>query len=184
MAVIDLATVEQVKGYLGINSVADDALLTRLVGSASGYIQAWLNRSFGVEQYTDRVNGTGGDNLQFKNYPVTAVASVVIDGQTIPESTTPFAPGYVWDERGISLRGYAFGRGKLNVSVTYTAGFDIVPAEITQACCEMIAMRYKEKDRIGLTSKGLAGETTAYSLKDMPDSVRTILNNYKKVAPF
>ena len=47
----------------------------------------------------------------------------------------------------------------------------------------MIAMRYREKDRIGLTSKGLAGETTGYSQKDMADSTRHILSQYRKVAP-
>jgi hypothetical protein len=42
-------------------------------------------------------------------------------------------------------------------------------------------MRYREKDRIGHVSKAIGQETVAFSLKDMPDSVRTILNEYRKV---
>jgi hypothetical protein len=183
MAVVALATVEQVKGYLTINSSADDALLARLVDAASGFIQQWLNRSFGPEQYTDTVNGTGGDTLLFNNYPVTAVAGVVINGQVIPVSTSFNTPGYVWNDNSIALRGYVFVRGKMNVSLTYTAGYSNLPPEITQSCVEMVSARYREKDRIGLESKGLAGETTAYSQRDMPAPMRTILNNYRRVAP-
>lgn len=185
MAAIDLATVEQVKGYLGISSVADDALLGRLITAASGYIQRWLNREFGEQSYTDKVSGRGGTTLMFRNYPVTAVASVSVNDQPIPVSPGAFQPGYVWDETSISLRGYTFATGKLNVSVTYTAGFlaTAIPAEITQACVEMVSMRYRERDRVGLVSKGLAGETISYSQKDMQESVRTILNNWRKVVP-
>ena len=58
-----------------------------------------------------------------------------------------------------------------------------MPAEIEQACIEVIAIRYKERDRIGQVSKSIGGETVSFSQKDFPDSVRTILNNYKKVVP-
>lgn len=185
MAVIDLASVEQVKGYLGINSNVDDALLERLVKSASGYIQKWIGRQLGQGNYTMTVNGNNGDTLLFREYPVTDVASLSINGQDIPESSGASVPGFVWDDNSISLRGYTFTRGKLNVVIAYTAGYTdgSLPDDITQACIEMIAMRYREKDRIGLTSKGLAGETTGYSQKDMADSTRHILSQYRKVAP-
>ena len=185
MAAVDLATVEQVKGYLGIASVADDALLGRLITAASHYIQSWLNREFGQSTYTDRVSGTGGHTLLFRNYPVTAVSAVVLNDQAITESTSAYAAGYVWDETTISLRGHIFPWGRLNISITYTAGFapDAIPPEITQACIELVSMRYRERDRVGLSSKGLAGETISYSQKDMQDSVRTILNNWRKVVP-
>jgi hypothetical protein len=184
MAVVDLASVEQVKGYLSINTNTDDALLERLVKSASGYIQAWLNRSFGVEQYIDKLNGNDGDSVHFPNYPVLSVASVQVNNQAIPASTGVFTHGYAFDDTMLYLRNDRFWRGRLNVVITYTAGYAEIPQEITQACIEMVVMRYKEKDRIGLTSKGLAGETIGFSQKDMADSTRHILQQYRKVAPF
>lgn len=185
MAVVDLATVEQVKGYLGITSVADDALLERLVGSASAYIQKWLNRDLGSDIYIASMDGNNSDTMLLPNYPVQSVTSLTIDGQAIPLSSGPLNKGYAFDDNRIVLRGYRFTGGLLNVEVTYTAGYadGEIPADVTQACIEMIAMRYREKDRIGLSSKGLAGETTAYSQKDMADSTRHILNQYRRVAP-
>jgi len=185
MAVIDLASVEQVKGYLGINSNADDPVLERLVTSASGYIQHWLNRDLGQEAYTDTVNGNDSDTMLFRNWPVTAVTAVSINGQAIPASTSSFAPGYINDSQAVYLRGHRFTRGRLNVVITYTAGYTDanLPAEITQACIEMIALRYREKDRIGLSSKGLAGEQINFSGKDMADSTRHILEQHRKVWP-
>jgi len=180
---MNLTTVENVKGYLGITSATDDPLLDRLVSSASGYIQSWLNRSFASTSYTETFDGTGFDTRMVSNYPITAVSSVVVNGVSIPLAPNSLASGYAFAERKIVLRGYAFVSGTLNCTVTYTAGYATVPPEIGQACIEIVANRYREKDRIGLVSKGLSGETITYSQKDFPDSVRTVLNNYKKVVP-
>ena len=65
----------------------------------------------------------------------------------------------------------------------YVAGYATIPYDIRQACVELVSIRYKEKDRVGLTSKALAGETTSYNVKDMPDHVKTILKQYRNVVP-
>lgn len=180
---MDFVTVEQVKSYLGINTFADDALLARLITSSSAYIRSWINRDITQGTYTDNVNGSGGSFLTLANYPVTAVSSVMIDGQSIPQAILVTDQGYIIDDNGIALRGYRFCKGVRNISVTYTAGFATVPDDITQACIEMVSIRYKERDRVGLVSKALAGETISYSQKDMQDSVKTLLQQYKKVVP-
>jgi hypothetical protein len=180
---MNLTTIENVKGYLSISSATDDALFDRLIDSASGYIQTWLNRSFAVATYTDTFNGTGHSTYMVSNFPINTITSVIVDTVSIPLATSTLASGYSFAPRKIVLRGYAFNTGLLNCSVTYTAGFATVPPEIGQACIEMVANRYREKDRIGLISKGLSGESIAFSQKDFPDSTRTILNSYKKVIP-
>jgi len=48
---MQLATVEQVKGYLSIGNVVDDALLERMLHAASGYIQTWITRSLGPAKF-------------------------------------------------------------------------------------------------------------------------------------
>jgi hypothetical protein len=64
MALGDLTTLADVKTWLqtGHNAfpVTDDALLTRLVTSASEYIQSWLNRSIALADYFEMREGTGG----------------------------------------------------------------------------------------------------------------------------
>ena len=144
---MQLATVEQIKGYLAIGSVADDALLARMLDAASGFIQTWINRSLELQSYSALLDGNVSDTMVLRNFPIVSVAELRI------------------------------------VRVSYQAGFAAPPADLTQACIEMVSLRYREKDRVGLVSKGLAGETTAYSLKDMPESVRTLLNRYRRVVP-
>ena len=178
----DLTTLANAKQWLGITSSADDALLTRLISAASDYIQTWLNRTIASQAYSEVRDGPGGSRLMFSNYPVTAVASVKVDGITVPQSTTVLVPGWVSSGTSLAMRGgWAFSSGLQNVEISYTAGFAIVPNEIEQAAIELVGLRYKDKDRIGVTSKTLAGETISYSQKDFSDSVETTLKNYKKV---
>ena len=181
----DLTTLSDLKAWLSIpvTSTTDDPMLSRLITAASKYIQSWLNRTIASASYNETRDGTGGTRLMFANYPVTAVASLSIDGVTIPPSTSIGVSGYVWNSTSISLRGYTFRSDYQNVAVSYTAGYATTPPELAQACIELIAMRYRERDRIGLSSKGLAGETTTFSIKDMPSSVQTILNNYRNLVP-
>lgn len=179
----NLTTIENLKSWLQIQGSDDDALLTRLIAAASGFIQAWLNRSFASQAYNEVRDGTGTNRMVFGDYPVTAVSSVVVNGLPIPPSVEYGQPGYSFDERRLVLTGYVFSKGIGNVSISYTAGFSETPNEIENACIELISLRYKERDRIGHQSKSLGGETVSFIVKDMPDSVRTILNNYRKVVP-
>lgn len=177
-----LTTIENVKSYLGIGTDVDDELLEQLVGAASQFIQTWLNRQFGRAPYADTFDGTGGRVWMFRNYPVARVSAVTVNGQSIPAYSAAHPSGYKFDDKRLVLEHYVFDAGLLNCSVSYLAGPDVTP-DIDQACVELVAARYREKDRVGLVSKGLAGETTAFSQKDMPDSVKTLLRNYKKVVP-
>lgn len=177
----DLTTLANVKAWLGVTANTDDALLTRLIASASTFIQTWLNRDLAQQARVETRDGNGGNVMVFANYPVSAVASVVVDGYAIPASVDPYGAGYRFDATRIILTGYSFPRGFGNVVLTYTAGYATTPHEIEQACIELVSLRYRERDRIGHQSKSIGGETVSFIVKDMPDSVKTILNNYRKV---
>lgn len=181
----DLTTLANVKTWMGLpaDNTDDDALLNRLISSASAFIQTWLNRSIASQAYNEARDGTGGARMMFADYPVTAVSSVVVDGLPILASPDGVQPGYYFDDKSIMLAGYVFGRGMNNVKLSYTAGYVVTPPEIEQACIELISLRYKERDRIGFQSKSLAGETVTFFIRDMQDGVRTTLNNYRKVVP-
>lgn len=179
----DLTSLANVKQWLNLTVGTDDALLTRLIGAASDYIQTWLNRTLASAAYTENRDGPGGTRLMFANYPVTIVTSVSIDGTVIPPSTGPLVPGWVANSTSVQLRGsYRFSDGIQNCVVAYTAGYATTPAEVEQACIELVARRYK-KDRvaIGVSSKQLAGETITFSEKDFSDAIRETLIQYKKV---
>ena len=74
---------------------------------------------------------------------------------------------------------YTFAAADAGAAIMIT--YSYTPAEIEQACIELVSLRYRERSRIGENSKSIGGEVVSYNVKDMPDSVKTILGNYKRV---
>jgi hypothetical protein len=179
-----LATLDDVKTYLGNQTnTADDMVLSSLITGESAFILSWIGRKFDSESYTDLFGGNGGQEHLFKNYPVQTIISVTIDGAAIPPAATIQDRGYMLFDDRLLLFGYQFSWGKRNCQAIYTAGQD-VPDDVKQACIELVAYRYKGRgDRIGLSSKSIAGETTSYVTKDMPDHVKTTLQRHRRVFP-
>lgn len=180
----DIATV---KAWFSppLTSTADDALLMRLIQAESGFIRAWLGRNPSPATYSRTLDGTGNAVLPLPHYPVTDVAAVAVDGAPIPAQPVgqPLAYGYAYDDTNLVLTGGVFPKGRRRVTVIWTAGYDPLPAILQQACVELVALRYRERDRVGLVSKAHGGETTSYLQKEMPDSLAAALAPYRRVVP-
>jgi hypothetical protein len=249
----NLTSLASVKDWLGVTASTDDVKLTRLISAISAYVQQVMSIGIAVASYTHRSSGHEQSTIILEQFPVVGVASVMIDGESVPVASSPTASGYEWDEHGVYLRGWVFTKGARNVVIVYSAGYQetevaVVPAtphkvkvdkrwiadgqvtnaaglvltkvtgvpttgqysveqdstatytfaaadagvvmtivysyaprDLEQAVIELLGLRYREKDRIGHVSKAIGQETVAFSLKDMPDSVKTILNEYRKV---
>lgn len=274
MAIGDLCTRAAAREWAGSGGVnVDDPIIDRLITAVSRTFCGYLSRPLLLPHTAnERYDGSGKTRLMLRQWPVTAIASLTIDGQTIPAATPGASPsGYLlelWDgvppgrPQSIDLFGYCFGRGRQNVQVSYPAGYAVIeelvtipdsgaldvampfgpwgsdvtvafqsgaaltavassatpatgqyalaadkpggyqfavadaakavlisygfiPADIFHACAEQVGERYRYKDRIGQVSKSLGGqETTAYSIKDMPDAVKLMLAPYRHVVPF
>ncbi len=75
---------------------------------------------------------------------------------------------------------YYFAAADAGASVQIS--YSYVPSDIEHACVELVGERYRHKNRIGEVSKSLGGqETIAFSQKDMPDFIRTLLQPYRRV---
>jgi hypothetical protein len=182
--VADLTTVAAVKKWLGIKDATDDdTLLSSLVSGVSRWIENWLSRTIASATYAETLDGNGKDAIFLTNTPITAVSSVKVNGVSIPARASVTGSGYTFDEDGIYLVGYCFTKGRRNVDLGYTAGFASTPEDLELATKKLVGMSYKEKDRIGQSSKGLAGEQTNFIVKDLPADVECILQNYKRVVP-
>jgi hypothetical protein len=184
----DLTTLADVKAWLQTGQSAfpptDDALLTGLITAASQYIQTWLNRQISLANYVETRDGSGGYRLQFACFPVSAVQSLTIDDCVVPPAPSSTTAGYTFSATQLSVRGYKFNCGAQNVIVAYTAGYSTTPPEVAQACIELVALRYRERTRIGEISRSLGGaETVTYAQKDMSDAIKTLLQQYRLVAP-
>ena len=184
-----LTTLTNLKTWLGTPNATDDALLTRLISAASAFIESWLNRTISIQTYNEKYDGTGQDTLMLSNYPIVSLSSISIYGvaQTLlnPGDFTSTGFSITNDQTQLYGQNITFDRGRQNVAVSYSAGYATVPLDIEQACLELCALKYKNLrgDRIGLVSKGLAGEATTFFVGDMPQSVKTLLQQYKNVVP-
>ena len=63
----------------------------------------------------------------------------------------------------------------------YTAGLATVPADMQLAALETIALAYKQRDHIDVSSKSLAGETISYITADLTPAARTRLAPFRRV---
>lgn len=179
MAAGDLTTLEAVKAYLNLSAPADDALLDQLIAACSAWIKTYLSRDVLTGSYTQRLDGTGTAGIMVGQWPIQAINSITVDGVAV-------SPGAVVTDgpRIVRADGGRWARGMANVVVSYTAGYTDAPADIAQACVELVAWRYKERDRIGQASKTAGGqETVAYLTTDTPANVKTLLNQWRKVVP-
>jgi gp6-like head-tail connector protein len=201
----DLTTLADVKAWLQTGQSAfpatDDALLMRLISAASQFIQTWLNRQIASQDWIEIRDGLGNTlgpsetRYPFAAFPVTAVSSVVVDGvslQAIPVSplAQPGGPnagiqtGYLFTPTQLVIRGYAVPRKAGCVTLQYTAGYAVTPPDLAQACIELVALRYRERSHIGEISKAIGGgQTVSYSQKDMSDSIKALIQQYRIVAP-
>ena len=194
MAFGDLTTLADVRAWLQTGQspfpITDDALLVRLLSAASQYIQTWISAPLALQDWIETRDGPASSpfaiesKFVFGAFPVSAVLSVDVAGTAIPSATSAYAAGYIFSPTMLTIRGWRIPRLTQCVTITYTAGHSTIPPEIAQACVELVALRYRERTRIGEVSKSLGGaETVSYSQKDMTDGIKTILQQYRAVAP-
>jgi hypothetical protein len=178
----DLTTVANLIGWLS-ETAPDTDKLQRLITAASTFMQTWMTRTIRSASYVETQDGHGGNRLVLGNAPVTAVSSVVIDGQAIPPSPAFGQAGFTWTSTAIILTGYRFNRGDSNVQVAYTGGFATTPPDLEQACLELCALKWKYRQHADRSSATMGNQTVSFVTGDMPESVRTVLAKYDSVVP-
>jgi hypothetical protein len=176
-----LTTLANVKQYLQIepDDTSADDLLERMIDAASVTIERYCGRTFLQANYTEVRHGTGQRRMSVRNIPMTAVSSVTVNGRSIPARPGATGQGFTFDQYCVNLTGYDFTDGYDNVAISYTAGFAAVPADVDLACCELVSLRYKTIDRLGVTSKSLAGESISFNMGDFSEPVKRALDQYR-----
>lgn len=133
----------------------------------SGYLQASEPQSAAPKVTVDEPLGEwlADEGVTMNGVAMTAVSGTPATGQYklgVEQGVYEFAPV---DQGNLVLISYSF-----------------VPADLAQACRELVAERYSYRTRVGQTNKSIDGTTTVgFSLKDMPDYVATSLQPYKRV---
>ena len=170
----DLTTLDAVKLWLNINSDTSDILLQRLITAESIAIEKAIGRPIIAIERTDFITGHGSSTIMPPATPIQSIEKVLIDGAEVQVRHDNLT---IW-----RLDGGSWPR-KSRIQVTYTAGYETVPYDLEQACIELVALHYKERDRIGHASKSISGETVSYIIGALPASVESRLAPYRKVTP-
>ena len=182
MAAGDLTTLAVVKGYLpGIDALDTqfDALLERLITAVSAQFTNEVGRDLSSSSATETYNGHGGRRLTPKRWPITAVASLVVDGEAIAARPDVASDGYVIDdETSIVLCGSWFATGTQNVVLTYTAGYTSIPTDVEQAVVKMVALQFRDRDRVGQSSRSMQGESVSYGDAPVLAYWRSVVDSY------
>jgi hypothetical protein len=136
----DLVALADLKAWLDVTSTDDDDLITRLITQVSRATLAYLNRPTIVPATTVETRDGGNDfEIILRQWPVTAIASLLIDGVAVAPAPPLVAggsrqPGYVLEAADVAppghmqrlaLRGRMFARGLQNVAITYSAGYQV-----------------------------------------------------------
>lgn len=95
-----------------------------------------------------------------------AVTSAPVTGQYIPPKDVDGSYQFAAADAGRAIQ----------VSYSYT------PADLDQACAELVILRVNEAKHIGITSQGLAGENAQWFSKGaLTPSIDAALQNYRRV---
>jgi hypothetical protein len=133
----DLTTLANALVWLGCPS--DDAYgtLQRVITAVSTAMYNLTSRDLKSADHVDVFDGRGRSRIMMPNYPITAVSQVTIGeistidvpARSINESGFTFSEKFVYVDPP-----YLYERGRQNVRIAYTAGYDTVPPDLEQSC--------------------------------------------------
>lgn len=128
-----LTTKARVKERLGITTTDWDDFFERLIISVTARMETMCNRQFTLDTYTNELHdgsdlfGSLRTQLITKNAPISAVSKIEYKAgtNTSPNWTEYSADDYDVDyDTGIIYFPLGLERGKRNIRITYTAGWD------------------------------------------------------------
>lgn len=189
---IALVTLVQAKAYLTITASSEDEILSTLVNAMSQLAKDYCGRDFVSTDFVEQYDGDGSDSLMLRNYPLISVdelynadaihtfdasTEIDIDADVMVEPDSGILR--LWNDESRFLR----GRG--NVKVVYTAGYETIPWDVQQAVLVMIGTAYKRQyqdQRFGIQSETIGQRTMTYTNDDIPKTAKAVLDHYRRAA--
>lgn len=184
---LSLVTKTEYKAYAGITSTTQDAQIDAIIPRVSELVKNICNRTF-----VDYVNDTkteyfdgGGTVYNMMEYPVLSISSVEYSadyGNTY-ETLTEFSD-YTWNRRDDSIRALTtngFDYKPNAYRVTYTAGYEAVPADLKLAVLDLVT--YYLKNDMAVHSNRAQGSNTVQieyvTSTNLPAHIKRVLDIYR-----
>lgn len=189
-APVELCSVWALKELLGVSpsETFDDAKLRAQIRIASAQIIAYCGRGFTVEEYTETYDGNSTSTLELRHTPVVEVLALKINGLDVPigevliyKNWIRFGGGTGYDAR-LRAAGRIFPHGLQNIEVTYRAGYEEVPAEVSGACMLQVMHLANTATKQGLVSETnqQSGVTINYAQAQLAPAVRAACNRWRR----
>lgn len=183
---INLVTKAQYKAYAGISSTNQDAQIDVLIPRISEFVKSYCRRRF-LDHYGDAKIETfnGGSNtLYLQEYPIVTVLSVDYSsdyGQNyvMLKDYVDFAVDYT-NNAVIGIQPTGFPYAINGYRVTYTAGYDTLPQDLTLAVYDLISY-YLNNDHSIRSTKSPGSNTTHIEYiqnGNLPAHIKRVLDLY------
>ena len=146
---MSILTISDLELYLQktITGTSDEDLYSYLITAVQSEAQHICNRYFEETDYTEKYDGNLQDELLLKNYPVISVTSVTIidTDDSIISSLDMDSIATDQIQGSIYYKG-SFPKGRMNISVVYSAGYSddpssgefAVPNDLKTALMDMV----------------------------------------------
>jgi len=195
-----LTTLEKVKALLQgdtpLGPEVDD-LLSWLITAVSKRAEAFCNREFEKKERIELHDG-GGRYIYLRALPVAEIASMICSDTWDWAAASPLSvSSYAFEAAtGMVLyRGGDWPYGEGAIRVTYTGGFDLLPAEgaeppegytpipedLQQAVCTQVAYEYRRRNDPGLQAVSFPdGSIQKMDVGEFLSMVKTTLLRYRR----
>lgn len=148
-ALIDVASVKESLGIASSVTTYDN-LITRKINQATEIIERYCQRRFKLTTYTDEeYDAPNTDTLVLKQRPITNVAGFQTRDSSLNEGTWDSVDSdQFFSDNDAGILELNFGAtGHWNrYRVTYTAGYETIPADIAEACATLAAYLVSNSD--------------------------------------
>lgn len=186
-----IASLQEVKDYLGITDNSQDTLLTSLLESADALVKSYTGRDFEEQTYTHLFNWKGELEFLLKQYPVSVLTSFQYNtGSFSTPSWTDFdQDSYKPDpETGIVWSMFNIPKWIQNIRAVYTAWYtaEDMPGDIKNAVIKLTATYYNWSKSDGIKSESVDWASLVYdkTMDWIPSDILLVLNRYKNVQIF
>lgn len=191
-----LITLTELKNHIGIAAAdtgADDALNQIIAGVGAAVVNFLRWDPEANTEQTRNYDGDGGSLMDLGVKNLTAVSEVKI-GQDAATQQVVDSSWYRFEANGLlkmveserysaRLRGYGyrFPIGTQNITVTFTAGYATVPADLKLAVIRWCGVIFNRRKTEGMSNVGdTANNTQTTTPFVMPPDIREMLKPYVK----
>lgn len=182
-----------VKTYLGITSDKSDEKIDALIPAALAFIETYCGREFEQSAVTEYFHGPEAVFILSK-YPINSDPALVLyddwSRKWADDAKVDTDDYYVDYNAGIVYVDYEIGQGKMTVRVDYTAGYTELgtngsvgfPADLKQACVEIVARKLKEGEgALGVPTRSISeGGSVTFIIDDILPQTKVVLDRYKR----